>query len=249
MLFAFGCYTLFKSKIFEKSIALENKMTSLHSPLTVIFAFFCICFTSTAGAQSNSTVPPLLDERGTFSFVIENDALVDTDSNYTNGARVSWLSGTKATDGVSNAIANVMGADEDAVRRRGFALGHTIFTPEDTQATMFLPDQHPYAGYAYGEIMGLIEQSNRIDQFALQIGLLGPSAGGEWVQNEVHKLLGVDEAQGWDNQLDDELIVNFSYDRKYRKALIEMKGLLEIDFIPNAGFTESEPFAPSIGLI
>ncbi len=176
------------------------------------------------------------DEAGTFTFVWENDKFTNTDRNYTNGARLSWLSGTQETDGLSGWIArNLVRADESAVRRGGIAIGHSIFTPEDTQATEPLPDQQPYAGWLYLEASGLIEQKNVVDQLSVQIGVVGPSAGGEWVQNEFHKLIGVDSAKGWDNQLQDELGVVINYDKKLRRVGYLGSTDFGADITPNIG--------------
>lgn len=167
-------------------------------------------------AETSSALPN--DEKATATFVWENDSFANTDRNYTNGVRVSWLSGTQATDGITEFVARrLVGADEGAVRRRGFAVGQSIFTPSDIEATEPVPDQHPYGGWLYAEVSGVIEQRNIVDTFAIQVGVIGPSAGGEWAQNEFHDLIGIDGANGWDNQLEDELGLVISYDKKLRR--------------------------------
>lgn len=191
-----------------------------------------------ASAAPDALPGPVHDDRATVTFVWENDRFGGTDRNYTNGNRFSWLSGTQATDGISEFIARrLVGADETAVRRRGFALGHSIFTPDNISSTAALADQHPYAGWLYGEVTGVIQQRDRVDQFAIQIGLIGPSAGGEWVQNEFHALIGADEVMGWDNQLDDELTLAVSYDRKLRRIARIGDDALTADLTPNLGAT------------
>ncbi len=176
------------------------------------------------------------DAKGTYTFVWENDKIAGTDRNYTNGVRLSWLSGTQATDRFSGFVSrNVFGADEGAVIRRGLAIGHSIFTPEDTQTSAFLPDQHPYAGWLYGEITTLVEQRNIVDQVSVQLGVVGPSAGGEFVQNEFHGLIGVEEANGWENQLEDEVGVVVSWDRKLRRIGYLGSSRFGADFTPNIG--------------
>ena len=82
------------------------------------------------------------DDSGTFTFVWENDYFANTDRNYTNGLRLAYISGFKQPQGVSRWVANnILGAGDSAGIRRGFALGHSIFTPQDTSATAPLPDQ------------------------------------------------------------------------------------------------------------
>ena len=178
------------------------------------------------------------DDEGTFTFVWENDVLGGTDRNYTNGLRLSWLSGTHAADGMSEFLAtHVLRADGDAFVRRGFALGQSIFTPNDIEAEDPLPNQHPYAGWLYGEYSLLIQRLDVVDRLTFQAGVVGSSSGAEWVQNEVHSIIDSAEARGWDNQIKDEAGVVIAYDRQLR-ALAELGDSgFGMDLTPNMGLT------------
>ncbi|WP_165793612.1 lipid A deacylase LpxR family protein [Hyphococcus luteus] len=187
--------------------------------------FACALAISAGAAQAQDLAqdaaedaPPLpMDERATWSFVWENDYFANTDRNYTNGVRISYLSGLKQPHGVSSTLAHdILGAGPDAGIRRGFAVGHSIFTPEDTLATEPLPDQHPYAGWLYGEYSVVVEQRQRVQQITLQAGVVGPAAQGEWLQNNWHDLINGDPVNGWDNQIGNEPGFVLSYDRQFR---------------------------------
>lgn len=173
-----------------------------------------------AAAPALAEEPPLApDDRATWSFVWENDYFANTDRNYTNGVRVAYLSGLKQPEGVSSFLAyDLLGADREAGVRRGFAVGHSIFTPEDTLATEPLPDQHPYAGWLYGEYSVVVQQRQRVQQITLQAGVVGPAAQGEWVQNNWHDIIGGDPVNGWDNQIGNEPGFVLSYDRQFRSV-------------------------------
>lgn len=190
---------------------------------------------ASALAEDHEFLAPY-DDSGTFTFVWENDYFANTDRNYTNGLRFSYLSGFKQPNGVTRWVAdNVLRAEEDAGIRRGFALGHSIFTPQDTAATEPLPDQHPYAAWLYGEYSVVVEQRDIIDQFTLQAGVVGPAAGGEFIQNNWHDIIGGDPVNGWDNQLGNEPGFVLSYDRKLR-ALFEVNDDgLGFDVAPSFG--------------
>jgi len=199
-------------------------------------AGICITFSTEAFAQAEP--PPQTDDRGTITFVWENDSFADSDQNYTNGVRFAWLSGTDEPEGLSRWIArNLLGAGDEAVIRRGIAMGHSIFTPNDTSTSAPLPDQHPYAAWLYGEYTALVEQRNEVDQFTVQLGIVGPSAGGEWVQNEFHSLIGAGDAQGWDNQIGDEVGIVISYDRRLRQLAQFGDGGFGMDVTPSLGVT------------
>ena len=102
----------------------------------------CVTFSTAAFAQDEP--PPRADDRGTVTFVWENDSFADSDQNYTNGVRFAWLSGTDEPEGLSRWIArNLLGAGDEAVIRRGIAMGHSIFTPNDTSTSAPFPINIP----------------------------------------------------------------------------------------------------------
>lgn len=177
------------------------------------------------------------EERGTLSFIWENDIYGGTDRNYSNGVKIGYLSRPlRAESGPSVVARTLLNAKDDDKVRYGAAIGHSIFTPEDRLATEPLPDQHPYAGWLYGEFAIVVERRSRIlDTLTLQAGIVGPAAGGEWVQNNFHDLIDDDRLLGWDNQLENEPGFTLSFDRKFR-AMAEMEFLgLGVDATPNIG--------------
>lgn len=209
------------------------------APLAVLLLSFAVSVP--AYAEDREFLAPY-DNSGTFTFVWENDYFANTDRNYTNGLRLSYLSGFKQPNGVTRWVADhILKAKDQAGIRRGFAVGHSIFTPQDISATVPLPDQHPYAGWLYGEYSVVVEQENIIDQFTLRAGVVGPAAGAEFVQNNWHDVIGGDPANGWDNQLGNEPGLVLGYDRKLR-ALFDMNN-------EGLGFDVTPSFGASVGNI
>ncbi len=205
-------------------------------PSTGLAAIFALLLSSSPAIAQDGEPPLAADERATWSFVWENDYFANTDRNYTNGLRISYLSGLKQPRGVSSFLAyDLLGADADAGVRRGFAVGHSIFTPEDTLATEPLPDQHPYAGWLYGEYSVVVQQRQRVHQITLQAGVVGPAAQGEWVQNNWHDIIGGDPVNGWDNQIRNEPGFVLSYDRQFRSVYDIGDSGFGADITPSAG--------------
>ncbi len=162
-----------------------------------------------------------------FAFTVENDVFAGTDRNYTNGLRLAVTSLPRVLSGAETftdwVAQNLMFTDDNDFLRREFALGHSIFTPEDRLASEPLPDEHPYAGWLYLEASALVLRPSieALDTFTIQAGIVGPAAGGEFVQNNFHDLIGDDQLQGWDNQLENEPGIALSFNRKYRQPLLE----------------------------
>jgi lipid A 3-O-deacylase len=180
----------------------------------------------------------LSDDRGTFTFIWENDIFGGTDRNYTNGNRISYLSPTQTISSFpAEAARFLLGADGTDNVRYGLAIGHSIYTPEDTDVTTPLPEQHPYAGYLYAEGALQVERPDTLDTLTVQLGVVGPAAGGKSVQNNFHSLIGADEAKGWSNQLKNEPAFLISFDRSFR-ALAELEaGGFGMDLTPSIGAT------------
>lgn len=173
------------------------------------------------------------DEKATWSALIENDSFGTTDSNYTNGVLFAYLSAKGRGETLARRFLHAAPGD---VTRIGIAVGHSIFTPEDVATTAPLPDQHPYAGWLYGEYSVLVERdSNNLDMVTLTLGVVGPAALGEEVQNEFHRLINGNRVNGWDNQLRNEPGLILSFERRWRPFFrISGRGV-GVDVAPNAG--------------
>ena len=188
-------------------------------------------------------------QEGVFSLVVENDSLSSgADRNYTSGVRLayvqptgdipSWLSGGE------DFIANFTDARPAFW---GVSIGQSIFTPENIAANPAPPDEHPYAGYLYGQIL-LATIQNRpdgmfprfSDLYELEFGMIGPSALGQQAQQGIHEFLGAPDPQGWDSQLHDEFVFALSYERRWsslRYFADITPGGLEIVVSPSLGAT------------
>lgn len=195
--------------------------------------------------------PAITPDGGFITMHVENDLfanIANTDRHYTNGLKLSWLSAptndmpdwlkTLSAPPLFSAFTN----DENITgvsRRMGFAISHVIFTPDDTDTAAPVPNDRPYAAWLHATLSLESIRSNDLgeawqDQWKLDLGVIGPSAGGKEVQNNWHKLIGAEESRGWDNQLKDELGVNLSFERAWRSNLFGTPQLfgLATDVIP-----------------
>lgn len=182
---------------------------------------------------------------GTWTLNVENDRIANTDQHYSNGVRLSWVS--EAEDGenlpeVRDTLQFLYPLAYVKDGRLGLELGHNIYTPTDTEARNLIADDRPYAGWLYASASLYAESGKGIgdhftetlDKVALEFGMVGPAALGEPVQNEYHKLIGVDTSKGWDNQLNNEPGINLIGERKWRHKALRFFGL-EADAIPHVG--------------
>lgn len=179
-------------------------------------------------------------KRSSFSVIIENDKWSDTDRHYTNGFQMAYfLAPGKEGSWVKRVADMAPFIDEKSDLRQGFFFGHEIYTPNDIQATQRLGDERPYAGWLYGGLSFSSNTLRHFDVWRVNLGVVGPSALGEEVQNNFHKLIGVDEALGWDNQLKNEFGYSLLYERGWRENIFGdgSKNSIGLDVIPHAGFS------------
>ncbi|HCX68694.1 lipid A deacylase LpxR family protein [Parvibaculum sp.] len=219
----------------------------LHLAAALLAGLTIIGGTGAARAQSFAG-----GDREFITLQTENDLfanVTNTDRHYTNGLQAAWLSRPQTDlpewlmDFSSPPVYSLLfptGNFDKKSHRIGVALGQAIFTPDNTQTTAYQPNDRPYAAWLH---MTFSLQSVRAssvtgeawqDQWKLDVGVVGPAAQGEFVQNNWHKLIGVEEAKGWRHQLQDELGINLSFERAWRSSTFDTPRLfgLQTDFIP-----------------
>lgn len=177
-------------------------------------------------------------DRGSISFVFENDVFVGTDRNYTNGLLLSYLSGAQSRDALSSRMAKALSLGESPdLTRFGLSLGHSLYTPEDISVPTPLPDQHPYAAWLYLGASLVAERGRHVDALSVQVGVVGPAAQGEWAQKKVHELVDTTEPRGWNNQLKNEPGVVATWDRIWRFDLPFDWGRIRADVLPSVSLS------------
>ncbi|KAB2310085.1 lipid A deacylase LpxR family protein [Betaproteobacteria bacterium SCN2] len=187
-----------------------------------------------------ATAAQAADLGGSYTLLVENDVFTGSDQHYTNGLRLSYLSRQDDVPDYIRAFAAAMPFVELGARlRAGYALGHNIYTPNNTKARGLVADERPYAGYLYAGMAVVAESDSRsgniLDTWELDIGIVGPSALGKEVQNNFHRLIGSPQAQGWENQLEDEPVVSLTHERKWRHLWRHPAYGLGLDFTPHVG--------------
>lgn len=128
------------------------------------------------------------------ALLIDNDSLLlnRDDGFYTSGFRYEQLMQAKLPNG---SLAY------------GWHLGQALYTASDIKLppSQVGPPDHPYAGWLYG---GLSRKRANDDGSFLEVGVdvgcLGPCAGGETVQTNLHRLLRQPLPQAWSKQVRNE---------------------------------------------
>lgn len=89
----------------------------------------------------------------------------------------------------------------------GWRIGQNLYTASDIKLPPdeVYPPNHQFAGWLYGGVFRIREASDgRSLGIGIDIGCLGPCAGGLPTQNGFHRLLRQPLAQGWSRQVRNE---------------------------------------------
>ncbi|UTW46277.1 lipid A deacylase LpxR family protein [bacterium SCSIO 12696] len=157
----------------------------------------------------------------------DNDILVPgtNDRDYTYGfnlvlsgagARSKWYSPYRALNWLDRGF-GVSNRADSGLERVTLETGVFAFTPEDITTAEPIEGERPYSSLVYlSSVRQQIDADNEVAwDSSLTLGVLGLPLVGS-VQNQLHDLLGGDEANGWNNQISDggELTARYAVSRQ-----------------------------------
>jgi hypothetical protein len=195
---------------------------------------------------------PLNDPDSIVTLTTENDSysIPGTDRYYTNGLSLGYVSPTGAVPGPLAALGHaVLG---DGAQRLEIDLQQVIYTPLYTQEYDPDRDDRPYAGDL--ALHGSIIQDTTTTRSVLgaSIGIVGPAALGQTVQNGFHSIIGDTSAKGWHYQLHNEPTLDFYASQTWRYDLASFDdGGLELQVLPQVSgqVGNTEIYAQGGGLV
>ena|SRR5579875_270923 len=165
-------------------------------------------------------------------FHIENDSIIspkNTDAYYTSGLRAGFVSGTQDVPRFLQSWANdLFGPGR---QRLTFDLTQGIFTPWFDHLYVPVPGDRPYAGIFLGTVGLNHETDTTRTALSLGLGVVGPNALAEQVQNGWHQVIGAPPANGWGTQLRNEPAFQITASRTWRREL-GRAGPLCFDVLP-----------------
>ncbi|MEH6443241.1 MAG: lipid A deacylase LpxR family protein [Oceanospirillaceae bacterium] len=197
----------------------------------------------------------------TLNLHFENDLFADTDLNYTNGVRASWVSPdlehflqdqqnsfawinkvNQLLEPLHPALSSARTTGEKVHKNIVFSVGQLIFTPQDKAKTTLDKTDRPYAGWLYGGIGYQARTDSKLHSFELNLGIVGPASLAKESQDFIHNIRAIERFNGWHNQLSNELGVQLVFERKrrfkpFKKSAASDSGIssLESDFITHWG--------------
>ncbi len=195
----------------------EAKLMRPNSIIPVITLIICLTATTVTLAKATHYSP---EKPGYWGIQVENDVFSSSDDRfYTNGFQINYVKRDSPPDWLDKLTHKLPFFNQTGVKGAGYSFGQKIFTPEDKTATALIKNDRPYAGWLYGgaSVTNIIKDEPEfrdLNAFEFAVGIVGPSSQAGYVQNKYHDLIGVENVNGWDNQLKDEAGVLATYVRK-----------------------------------
>lgn len=192
-----------------------------------------IAMAATCAAGTLAEAQPPADPVSIWTLQDENATITTnklSDRNYVNGLRIGWTSPTEMLPDFLATMGHTLWGD--GRQRIAFDLSQSIFTPANTQSNPPDPHDRPYAGVLTGNFALIEDSDSWRSTLGLQLGVIGPAALGEEVQNGFHDIIGQGHNRGWGYQIHNEPLIELTSQRVWRLPIAQFGGI-ETDALPD----------------
>ncbi|MCW8935035.1 MAG: lipid A deacylase LpxR family protein [Gammaproteobacteria bacterium] len=160
------------------------------------------------------------------TFTLDNDLFIASDEGYTNGIYGSWYYIGRGKDQPNSSrlvwpLKWSMPDTDGELSINAYSIGQSMYTPSDILASNPDPDDIPYAGILFLSNTYIVSYGSFVDSITTTIGIIGPESGAESTQKFFHEITDSDQPQGWDYQLENEVIFKLTRGRMWRNWISE----------------------------
>jgi len=231
-----------------------NTTAFLRSALLLAFCPIGIAYGQADPALADHDKPLPDWGKGYLTFYFDNDLFGDTDRDYTNGARLSWISSNRDVedlDGGQRLLRRLSGDSEsfdifkrltgfkdpaDIQYNYGLSLTQLMFTPETASSYTQPLGERRYAGWLALGYSLHVKDDNILNSIEFTLGTVGPNALAENSQDFIHSVRGMDKFNGWDSQIPNEITADLSFVQKRRADFVKWKyGAFRMDGVTEWG--------------
>ncbi len=168
------------------------------------------------------TLRPVSPDR-LLTYTYTNDLFFGTDYYFTQGMTLDFVHPALARSLVNRLLAK---GPVGNTQYHGIRLRYDGFTPLRIQDAFVRVGDRPYAAYLYASLYRVANQPRQRLTTAVEIGFIGPAAGGKELQTQIHEITHNDRPLGWDHQISNDLVLG--YRARYEKLLLATPGAAEL---------------------
>lgn len=157
-----------------------------------------------------------------FRFYYDNDFFTATDQYYSQGINLELV------HPMLGKLSGLLIRNESKLIKYGMAVEHLAYTPTSIRHLEIINGDRPFAGSLSLKSFAITCDTVKHWRLTstLYTGVIGPAAGGEWMQKTIHRILNNIEPLGWNNQIQNDVIIN--YDLAYEKLFLSHKQLFSL---------------------
>lgn len=174
-----------------------------------IFLLALMLFTCSVSAQriSNTALYRNVSSLQYFRIHYENDYFSTTDIYYTQGINLEYVHPAIGKYFTSKLLVHPVSKEV----KFGIALEHEGFTPTSISHPEILVGDRPFASSLFLKTFSITNDSARRVQISssFSAGAIGPIAHGKEMQETIHRWINDDQPLGWENQIHNDLILNY----------------------------------------
>jgi lipid A 3-O-deacylase len=175
---------------------------------------------------------PVADTASIWTLQDENASITTgnpPDRFYVNGLRLGWTSPTTAVPDVLADLGHTIWGNGQ--QRVAIDITQQIYTPADTTTVVPNPHDRPFAGVLLGNFSLIHDTEDTRSTLTFSLGVVGPAAGAEQMQNDFHNVIGQHPTIGWGGQIQNTPAVEILSQRIWRLPLGHVSSL-ETDILP-----------------
>lgn len=153
----------------------------------------------------------------------DNDFYFKTDQYYTNGINIGTYHPVFQKLPTKYLL---LSGNSKSINFSGISLTQEMYTPTNISISDVQYNDRPYSGSLYLSLFSDARNplKKRRIYTQLSLGIYGSKSGAEQTQKAIHKITPSPQPEGWDNQLNNGLLIN--YQLEYEQALFEQKNIM-----------------------
>lgn len=189
----------------------------------LLFPFALLLAGPGHGQTTADTLRPLRPDR-LLRYTYANDFLHRTDYYFTQGMTL-----TLVHPGLARLPSQrlLLRGPTGSTQHHGITLRYDGFTPLRIQDPFIRVGDRPYAAYLYASFFRVSNHRPRRQRLtsALEIGFIGPAAGGKQLQTAIHRATNNPEPRGWDFQIGTDALLGYRV--AYERQLLAVANFVE----------------------
>ena len=178
-----------------------------------------LSFSAYSQRISNTTLYRTISSQQYFRVHYENDYFSTTDLYYTQGINLEYVHPVIRKFFISRLLV------QSSVKETkfGIALEHEGFTPTSISSSEILYGDRPFAACFFLKTFSTLNDAARRQRIssALSAGAIGPITGGKEIQQAIHRWIKDAQPMGWENQIQNDIILNYQIDYEHELFLYQ----------------------------